>query len=512
MTQIAFLLLAHKNPRAVVEQVRVLTGCGDCVAVHYDAKASWSDWLILVEGLAGLPRVHLVTDRLRGGWGQWSLVAATLRLAQSAYDAFPDASHFYLISGDCKPIKPAAALHAYLEEAEQDFIESFDFFRSDWIKTGLKAERLIYRHPFNERSQKRLFYRSLGLQRLLGAARALPKGLVMRIGSQWWCLRRSTIAALLQFCGTRRTVVRFFETTWIPDETFFQTLVWHLVPEAEIDCRTLTRLMFSDYGMPVTFHADQADMLMAQDGFFVRKVAIGADGLVRLLNARFLAPSGPPEQSDRHPDMVQSYQWLVRRGRDGKRTPPPPWNRLAPGITVIICKKWHVAQHVARQSAKATGRAALGSVFDEQSAQDVDLGGYGRRLADRRADPRGYLSRVAEVLGTRHVMVPVDPCQLEVLTELRQAGAVLLRLDCAPDPDFISAHSCRIGLGDTLAPAVGAELQAELRALDALGPAAATVVQPDDTPQVAARRLARALDITDALANELGAELELTGG
>jgi hypothetical protein len=39
-----------------------------------------------------------------------------------------------------------------------DYIESFDFFASDWIKTGLKRERLVYRHVFNERTQKRLFY------------------------------------------------------------------------------------------------------------------------------------------------------------------------------------------------------------------------------------------------------------------------------------------------------------------------------------------------------------------
>ncbi len=31
--------------------------------------------------------------------------------------------------------------------------------------------------------------------------------------------------------------MRFFRTTWIPDETFFQTIVRHLVPEAEIRSR-----------------------------------------------------------------------------------------------------------------------------------------------------------------------------------------------------------------------------------------------------------------------------------
>ena len=76
------------------------------------------------------------------------------------------------------------------------------------------------------------------------------------IGSQWWCLRRRTVEMILEFLQQRRDVIRFFSTTWIPDETFFQTLVRHLVPKGEIENRTLTFLMFSDYGMPVTFYND----------------------------------------------------------------------------------------------------------------------------------------------------------------------------------------------------------------------------------------------------------------
>ena len=57
--------------------------------------------------------------------------------------------------------------------------------------------------------------------------------------------------------------MRFFRTTWIPDETFFQTLVRHLVPETRFATRTLTFLMFSDYGMPVTFYNDHYDLLLS---------------------------------------------------------------------------------------------------------------------------------------------------------------------------------------------------------------------------------------------------------
>ncbi|NEP81977.1 MAG: hypothetical protein F6K39_29815, partial [Okeania sp. SIO3B3] len=45
---------------------------------------------------------------------------------------------------------------------------------------------------------------------------------------------------VLDFCRKRRDVTAFFRRSWIPDETFFQTLVRHLVPAAEIENGTLT--------------------------------------------------------------------------------------------------------------------------------------------------------------------------------------------------------------------------------------------------------------------------------
>ena len=117
----------------------------------------------------------------------------------------------------------------------------------------------------------------------------MPKDLQIMIGSQWWCLRRKTIEAILDFSRARRDVMRFFSTTWIPDETFFQTLVHHLVPENEIETRTLTFLMFSDYGMPVTFYNDQYDLLMAQDFLFARKISPEAKELKARLGELYAA-------------------------------------------------------------------------------------------------------------------------------------------------------------------------------------------------------------------------------
>ena len=130
------------------------------------------------------------------------------------------------------PIKTAEYIHGFLDDNDPDFIESFDFFGSDWIKTGFREERLIYRHWFNERTQARRFYASFRIQQMLGLKRRVPPDLNVMIGSQWWCLRRQTVEAVLEFVKSRPDAVRFFGNTWIPDETFFQTLVRHLVPVA----------------------------------------------------------------------------------------------------------------------------------------------------------------------------------------------------------------------------------------------------------------------------------------
>lgn len=49
----------------------------------------------------------------------------------------------YMLSGDCMAVKSAEYIHKFLDENDADFIESFDYFESDWIKTGMKEERLI---------------------------------------------------------------------------------------------------------------------------------------------------------------------------------------------------------------------------------------------------------------------------------------------------------------------------------------------------------------------------------
>ena len=47
---------------------------------------------------------------------------------------------------DCLSTKPARHIRAQLEASGKDLIEHADLCEDDWIKTGMKEDRLIYRH------------------------------------------------------------------------------------------------------------------------------------------------------------------------------------------------------------------------------------------------------------------------------------------------------------------------------------------------------------------------------
>ena len=450
VARIAFLLLCHKRADRVLEQARVLTSLGDYVAIHIDGRANAEFARTLHEGLRGNDNV-IFADRVKCGWGEWSLVQATLNMVKAADKAFADATHFFLMSGDCMPIKPAHYIRQALDNASRDYIEHADFFEDNWIKTGLKEERLIYRHWFNERKNKRLFYLSLAAQQRLGLTRNIPKGLRMRIGSQWWVLRRETIRKILDLTRKRHDIMRFFRTTWIPDETFFQTLVTHLVPKEEVAAQAPTFLMFSDYGMPLTFYGDHFELLRGQEQHFARKISDNDDNLRRSLAELFVSD----EAIDAPKDTGRAiYHYVRQRGRIGHRFAPRAWDAgaaLGPGygLTVVICKKWHIGNRIIDALRQASDAPAYGYVFDEDTPDLPDLGGIENRRDKRGRHRRAFLKLLLQHHQAAQMTICLDPSNLDALRDLGRDGCVLrvLEIDCDISDDWLSGHAERIGLG-----------------------------------------------------------------
>ena len=458
MAKIAFILLTHKDPEGVIAQAERLTSTGDFVAIHYDKRSPRADYERITNALERNPQV-IFAKRFNCGWGEWSLVEATLAALRGSYEAFPEATHFYLLSGDCMPTKSAQYAHQVLDDAQIDYIESFDFMNSGWIKTGIKQERLIYRHFFNERKQKWLFYRSMQLQAWLGLEREIPHDIEMMIGSQWWCLRRSTVGAVLEFCAERPDVMRFFRTTWIPDETFFQTIVRHVVPEKEINPRTLTFLMFTDYGMPVTFYNDHHDLLLGQDFFFARKISPEARALKARLGDLWRATGVGFTISGEGRNL---FAFLTGRGRIGRRFAPRVWETEASigrdrDLLMIVCKKWHVAKRLVEQVSARTGIAGVEYLFNEESCPMPDLGGIERTIAQRNRHRRTLMRLIYDHFGADKLMICLDPAELDLMRDFiaDRARVRVLEVECEFSDAYLIGHARRVGLaGESTAPEV----------------------------------------------------------
>jgi len=293
MAKITFIILAHENAGHIVDFARLLTEWNDeaRAIIHYDLNSPDAQFQKLKAEFAQSDRVHLINDRIRCGWGDFSLVEAVLRGLRLIRDKEIDCDRVMLVSGACMPIRPLSELSAFLDaHPDTEYIETFD---SDWIVGGLRQERYEYHHVVNHRRSPNTFRNLLGLQKSLKLRRKMPSGMVPKFGSQWWTLTWPLCAKILGFLDRNPDIYRFFRTTWIPDELFFQTLTYHLVPSENMAGHNLTFYQFNDWGLPLVFSDWHLPMLETIPRFFARKIGPGANDLKKQLGEIARAPHDP---------------------------------------------------------------------------------------------------------------------------------------------------------------------------------------------------------------------------
>jgi hypothetical protein len=200
----------------------------------------------------------------------WGLVAATQNASEIMLREFREVRHVYLASGSCLPLRPVQELIDYLAaRPHTDFIESATTADVPWTIGGLDEERFTLRFPFSWRKHRYLFDRYVALQRAVGFKRRIPNSIVPHMGSQWWCLTRQTLSAILED-PERRRYERYFSKVWIPDESYFQTLARQY--SRQIESRSLTLSKFDYQGKPHIFYDDHLQLLRRSDCFVARKI------------------------------------------------------------------------------------------------------------------------------------------------------------------------------------------------------------------------------------------------
>ncbi len=259
------------------EQVIRHWNAGDCpVVIHVDKSVDRKTYDRFVAAVADLPDVRF-SKRHRCEWGAWGIVAASQSASELMLHAFPQVRHVYLASGSCMPLRPVKEVQSYLDARPRtDFIESATTADVPWTVGGLDHKRFTLRFPFSWKKHRFLFDRHVEFQRRFRLYRKTPAGIVPHMGSQWWCLTRQTLSAILQD-PDRPTYDRFFSKVWIPDESYFQTIV--RLYSQNIESRSLTLSKFDFQGKPHIFYDDHLQLLRRSDCFVARKIWRHADRL-----------------------------------------------------------------------------------------------------------------------------------------------------------------------------------------------------------------------------------------
>ena len=278
-------MLCHAALDRAAQLARHWASHGCPVVIHVDARTPQDQFDHLQTALKDLPDIRF-SPRSPCEWGSFGIVQATIDASTQMLADFPQVSHILLASGSCLPIRPVGALQAHLSaNPTTDFIESVTTADVGWTIGGLNEERFTLRFPFSWKRQRKLFDGYVTLQRALRFRRRLPRGLTPHLGSQWWCLTRPTLQAILQH-PDRPALDRYFKRVWIPDESYFQSLVRQV--STRIESRSLTLSKFDYQGRPYTFYDDHLHLLRQTDTFIARKIWPQAD----LLYRTFLTPDG----------------------------------------------------------------------------------------------------------------------------------------------------------------------------------------------------------------------------
>ena len=304
MHSLGIIILVHQSLERAAQVAEFWTKANCPVVLHLDQRIARKESDALKEKLSGNALIRF-SKQHRCDWGSWGLVDATLSSAKVILAEFAKTDYILLSSGSCLPLRPAEDLKKFLEKyPNADFIESATTADVSWTVGGLDAERFTLRFPFSWKKHRWLFDLSVKIQRALGIKRKIPCEIVPHMGSQWWCLSTATLKAILND-PHRSKFDRYFKRVWIPDESYFQTLVRR--HSKNIQSQSLTVSVFDHNGKPHIFYDDHMQLLRRSNCFVARKIWSGADQLY----CHFLGDQNK-EHSDASPNPEQVKRYFLR--------------------------------------------------------------------------------------------------------------------------------------------------------------------------------------------------------
>ena len=297
-SRVVYVIFSHRRPAQVerlVSRILALSPDGQ-VVLHHDGRRQpmvWSE--------PPGPRVHIVEPEPMD-WGGFTMVTSTARMLEYVEEML-EYDWCAVISGQDYPARNLAAWEEELAASGADYILSAQEVNFDprCRRRDLVEDEYYVRYAYRWRRLGRippqvvpvanrvaglfgvgpvLLTRAFKGYHRLGVARSMPFGEDWRFfkGSQWMAMSKAAVRHILQVMDSRPELARYYATTLVPDESFFQSILRNAESLQQCDQR-LTFIVWtgSRSAHPKVLGSADVPAALVSGSAFVRKLDIDVD-------------------------------------------------------------------------------------------------------------------------------------------------------------------------------------------------------------------------------------------
>jgi hypothetical protein len=238
-------------------------------------------------------------------------------------------------------------------------------------------------------------------------------------------LTRQTLSAILE-APDRAEIDQYFRRVWIPDESYFQTMVRQV--STNVESRSLTLAKFDFQGKPHIFYDDHLQLLRKSDCFVARKIWPQADKLYQTFLTDDAAAQAAAEPNAGKIDRLFSKAVERRtKGRPGlymqSRYPNENWENGRTSAPYMVFEGFaELFDGFETWLGKATGTRVHGHLFAKDRVhfageEPVYNGSISDSAAVRDYNPKSFLSNLVWNTRGERQCFQFGPNDNQALTE-----------------------------------------------------------------------------------------------
>jgi hypothetical protein len=266
--KLAHLILAHSNPQQVERLVGRLQNEKAHIYIQLDKKSD----IAAYQSISLLQGVFFIKNRVDIGWGNYSMIQATLNGFEEILAAGIVYTHINLLSGQDYPLKSAAHVQDFLFlNPDKSYMCWLDI-EKDWPDGRAR----LADYNFGDYT----FSGKYSLQKVvnkLWSKKKRPDNLKPYGRSQWLTITPESAIYAIKYIKENPKLRRYFKHTWAVDEIFFQTILLNSPLSSTLVNNNLRYIEQDEFYRPTILTMADAEVLIDSGKFYARKFDPGKD-------------------------------------------------------------------------------------------------------------------------------------------------------------------------------------------------------------------------------------------